>query len=35
MAMIPLRDLFIGPSFVVCVWRPMDFVDWSRRYGAL
>jgi hypothetical protein len=31
MAMIPLRDLFTGPSFVVYVWRLIDFVDWSQK----
>jgi hypothetical protein len=35
MAMIPLRDLFTGPSFVVYVWRLIDFVDWSQRYGVI
>jgi hypothetical protein len=35
MAMIPLRDLFTGPSFVVYVWRLMGFVDWSQRYGVI
>jgi hypothetical protein len=22
-------------TFVVCVWRPTDFVDWNQRYGVL
>jgi hypothetical protein len=35
MAMILLRDLFTGPSFVVYVWRLMGFVDWSQRYGVI
>jgi hypothetical protein len=35
MAMIPLRDLFLGHSFVVCVWRLMGFADWIKRYGGV
>jgi hypothetical protein len=31
MAMIPLRDLFISGSFVVCVWRLAGFADWIKR----
>jgi hypothetical protein len=27
MAMIPLRDLFLSGSFVVCVWRLAGFAD--------
>jgi hypothetical protein len=31
MAMIPLRDLFLSGSFVVCVWRLAGLVDWIKR----
>jgi hypothetical protein len=31
MAMIPLRDLFLSDSFVVCVWRLAGSADWFRR----
>jgi hypothetical protein len=31
MAMIPLRDLFLLGSFVVCVWRLAGFADWIKR----
>jgi hypothetical protein len=31
MAMIPLRDLFLSCSFVVCVWRLAGFADWIKR----
>jgi hypothetical protein len=31
MAMIPLRDLFLSGSFVVCVWRLAGLADWIKR----
>jgi hypothetical protein len=31
MAMIPLGDLFLLGSFVVCVWRLAGFADWIKR----
>jgi hypothetical protein len=31
MAMIPLRDLFLSGSFVVCVSRLPGFADWIKR----
>jgi hypothetical protein len=31
MAMIPLRDLFLSGSFVVCVWRLASLADWIKR----
>ena len=30
-ATIPLRDLFLSGSFVVCVWRLASFADWIKR----
>jgi hypothetical protein len=30
-AMIPLRDLFLSGSFVICVWRLAGLADWFRR----
>jgi hypothetical protein len=29
------HDPFERPSFVVYVWRLIDFVDWSQRYGVI
>jgi hypothetical protein len=31
MAMIPLRDLFLSGSFVICVWRLAGLADWIKR----
>jgi hypothetical protein len=31
MAMIPLRDLFLLGSFVVCVWMLAGLADWIKR----
>jgi hypothetical protein len=31
MAMIPLRDLSLSGSFVICVWRLAGLADWFRR----
>jgi hypothetical protein len=29
--MIPLRDLFLSGSFVICVWRLAGLADWIKR----
>jgi hypothetical protein len=31
MAMIPLRNLFLSGSFVICVWRLAGLADWIKR----